>query len=230
MEALGSATTIDDLFAKLEACGGLLRLDANVTPTMFHGATATQSELAALRHIKNIVRLGRVRRIEPDKIVLDRGTVPARAGALYVDCSAAGFAVTRPRPVFTDDTITLQMLKSFQPTFSAALIAHIEGKYSDVAQKNALCTPVAPPKHATDWLTMMGGSMMNQNAWSQSPELMAWILGCRLDPMTALMRGVKEGEIDKLALLQRSRKAMRPAVANLQRLIGELRASAKAAI
>ena len=51
----------------------------------------------------------------------------------------------------------------------------------------------------------------------------AWILGCRLDPMTALMRGVKEGETDKLALLQRSRKAMRPAVANLQRLLGELR-------
>ena len=226
MEALGTAATVDDLFARLEACGGLLRLDPNVKPTMFHGATATKSELAALRGIKDIVRLGRIQRIEVDKVVLDRGTVPARAGALYIDCSAAGFAVTRPRPVFADKTITLQMLKSFQPTFSAALIAHIEGKYADDAQKNALCTPVAPPKHATDWLTMMGTSMTNQNAWAQSPELMAWILGCRLDPMTALMRGVKEGETEKLALLQRSRKAMRPAVANLQRLIGDLRASA----
>ena len=223
MEALGTATSLDDLFVRLEVCGGLLRLDKSVMPTMFHGATATPSELAALRAIKDIVRLGRVQRIDADKIVLDRGTVPAHADTLYVDCSAAGFAVTRPVPVFADKSIKLQMLKSFQPTFSAALIAHIEGLPLDDAQRNALCTPVAPPNRATDWLPMMATSMTNQNAWAQSPELMAWILGCRLDPMTALMRGVKEGETEKLALLQRSRKAMRPAVANLQRLLGELR-------
>jgi NAD(P)-binding Rossmann-like domain len=225
MDALATATSVDDLFHRLEACGGLLRLDPNVTPTMFHGATATHAELAALRHIKDVIRMGRVQRIEADKIVLDRGTVPAKADTLYVDCSAAGFAVTRPVPVFGEGKITLQMLKSFQPTFSAALIAHIEGKYADDAQKNAFCTPVAPPKHATDWLPMMAMSMTNQSAWSRIPELMAWILNCRLDPMTALMRNVDESDQDKIALLQRSRGAAKSAAVNMQKLLGELRAS-----
>ena len=223
MEALGQASSMDDLFAKLEACGGLLRLDPKVTPTMFHGASVARSELQALRSIKDVVRLGRVKRITANEIVLDKGTVPARAGTLYVDCSAAGFAVRPVEPVFQPGRIALQMLKSFQPTFSAALTAHVEATYGDEdAKKNALCVAVPPPKHATDWLRMMAASMRNQNAWASTPELMGWILNCRLDPMTALMRNVKETETAKIALLQRSRQAMRPAVANMQKLFAAL--------
>ena len=39
VEASAEAENIDDLFARLEACGQLLRLDPSVTPTMYHGAT-----------------------------------------------------------------------------------------------------------------------------------------------------------------------------------------------
>jgi hypothetical protein len=223
MEAVAAAGSLDDLFARLEACGALLRLDPAVTPSMFHGATINRAELEQLRRIRDVVRLGRVKRIDSDKIVLDRGEVPAKAGWLYVDCSAAGFATRPVVPVFNGATITLQMLKSFQPTFSAALIAHIEGAYDDDVQKNALCTPVAPPKHAHDWLTVMATSMANQNAWSQHPDLMAWILKCRLDPMTALMRSVSPAETEKMVLLQRSRQSIRPAVANMPKLLAELR-------
>ena len=35
-EASAEAESIDDLFARLEAGGQLLRLDPSVTPTMFH--------------------------------------------------------------------------------------------------------------------------------------------------------------------------------------------------
>ena len=222
MEALGEASSIDDLFVRLEACGGLLRLDPAVQPTMFHGATVARSELEQLRTIKDIVRLGRVKHIAADRIDLERGSVPAKADVLYVDCSAAGFARRKPEPVFQDKRIALQMLKSFQPTFSAAMIAHVEAAYDNDAKKNELCMPVPTPKHATDWLRMMAASMTNQNRWASEPALMAWVLGCRLDPMTALMRNVKETDTEKIALLQRSRKAMRPAVANLQKLMGEL--------
>ncbi len=219
MEALGQAASMEDLFQRLEACGGLLRLDPAVTPTMFHGATVARSELAALRTIKDVVRLGRVTSISASTIVLARGTAPARADTIYVDCSAAGFAVRPVELVFQPGRIALQMLKSFQPTFSAALTAHVESAYPDDAAKNALCVAVPPPKHANDWLRMMAVSMRNQNAWATTPELMAWILGCRLDPMTALMRNVRPTDTDRIALLQRSRQAMRPAVANLQKLM-----------
>jgi hypothetical protein len=222
MEALGQATSVEDLFQRLEACGGLMRLDPAVAPTMFHGATVARSELAALRTIKDVVRLGRVKTITAGEIALEKGTVSAHADTIYVDCSAAGFAVRPVEPVFQPGRIALQMLKSFQPTFSAALTAHVESAYPDDAAKNALCVAVPPPKHANDWLRMMAASMRNQNAWASTPELMAWILGCRLDPMTALMRNVQPTETAKIALLQRSRQAMRPAVANLQKLMAAL--------
>lgn len=219
MEALGAATTIDDLFLRLEACGAFLRLDPAVTPTMFHGATISRPELEQLRRIKDVVRRGRVVRIELNQIVLQNAKLPAEPGCLYVDCSASGFAVRPVVPVFKGNTITLQMLKSFQPTFSAALIGHLEATYPDEALKNSLATPVPPPRHANDWLAMMAASMTNQNSWGAHPELMAWILKCRLDPLTALMRNVSETDTASLALLQRSRKATRGAVANLQVLM-----------
>jgi hypothetical protein len=223
MEALGAAATVDDLFLGLEACGAFLRLDPAVKPTMFHGATISRPELEQLQRIKTVVRLGRVLSVAPHAMVLQRGTVPAAPGQIYVDCSASGFAVRPTVPVFGDKTITLQMLKSFQPTFSAALIGHIECSYADASTKNALATPVPPPRHAHDWLKMMAASMTNQNRWGADAALMGWILNCRLDPMTSLMRNVGETETAKLAILQRSRKATRAAVGNLQTLMGSLR-------
>ena len=44
----------------------------NVTPTI-RGAIVSESELSLLRRIENVVRLGHVRKIEPNEIVLDEG-------------------------------------------------------------------------------------------------------------------------------------------------------------
>ena len=102
MEALAHATSVDDLFARFEACGICYRFDPTITPTMYHGATITVSELNALRQIKDIVRMGRVKSIEPETIVLERGVLPARHGCLYIDCSAIGLTVRPSVPVFGD--------------------------------------------------------------------------------------------------------------------------------
>jgi hypothetical protein len=53
---------------------------------------------------------------------------------------------TVPVPVFSPGKITTQILKIFSPSFSAALIAHIETSYADDATKNGLCTVVPPPQ------------------------------------------------------------------------------------
>src|SRR6202020_1637623 len=73
--AIAAATDVADLFERLEDCGNLLRLDPSVQPTMYRCANVTKTELEQLRRISDVVRLGRVQRIEPGKVVLADGGV-----------------------------------------------------------------------------------------------------------------------------------------------------------
>ena len=43
-------------------------------------------------------------------------------------------------PVFAEDRITLQSVRTCQQVFSAAFIGHVEAAYDDEAHKNELCT------------------------------------------------------------------------------------------
>ena len=131
VEASAEAGSIDDLFARLEASDQLLRLDEQVTPTMYHGATVTIAELKLLRTIENVVRLGHVKTIGPDQIVLERGTIPTDRGQLHVDCSAAGLGKAPARPIFAPDRITLQCIATVFPTFNAAVIGYLEASRGD---------------------------------------------------------------------------------------------------
>ena len=60
MEALALATSTEDLFLRLEACGALLRIDRERVPSMFHLATISPGEVEVLRRIRDVVRLGRM--------------------------------------------------------------------------------------------------------------------------------------------------------------------------
>ncbi len=55
-------------------------------------------------------------------------------------------------PVFDGNRITLQWVRLCQPTFSAALIGHVEATYNDEAEKNQLCAPIPLPTVPLDWL------------------------------------------------------------------------------
>jgi NAD(P)-binding Rossmann-like domain len=206
MEVLAEAASLDELFVELEANGQLLRFDVHVQPTMYHGAVVSKAELTELRQIKNIVRLGRVQRIEADRIVLANGTVPADPHRHYVDCSASAVERRPGVPIFEGKKITPQMVRTFQPTFSGALIAHIEAQYggslSD-AEINELCAVIPMPDQPFHWLTMLAVNMANQRRWSKNAELRQWIANSRLDAFTAMANRVKPEETDKLALLQR---------------------------
>ena len=100
VEAAASATSIPDLFGRLEECGQLLRLDSSIEPTMFRAAILSDTELGQLRSIENVIRAGRVRRIQTDRIVLDGGDIPTSGNRLYVDCTADGLPKLSPRPIF----------------------------------------------------------------------------------------------------------------------------------
>lgn len=221
-EAIAAATSIDDMFDRLEASGWFLRIDPAVRPKMFHGATVSRKELEALRRIRNVVRLGRVRRIGPDRIVLEQGEIPTGPDILHVDCSASAITNAAMRPIFEPGRITPQTVRSYQPVFSAAFIAHVEAAYSTDAEKNRFCGLVPLPNHDTDFLRFTAAFMRNQQLWSQTPELRAWLIGCRLDGFSRLVAGLTEADVAEKAILRRIRDAAPAAMAKLLGFLAEL--------
>jgi hypothetical protein len=178
-QAVAEATSIDDLFERLNAAGRLLRFTDQVKPTMFRCATVTQAELEQLRRITDVVRLGHVQRIDIDTITLDQGTVPTSSRTLHIDCSADGLAQRPTTAVFDGSAITLQTVRPCQNHFSAALIAHVEASYSDDSTKNEFCTPVPHPDTDLDWLRVRVAYMRNELRWSAEPGIQQWIASSR---------------------------------------------------
>jgi hypothetical protein len=221
-EAIAQAESITDLFDRLEQAGVLLRIDRSVRPSMFHGATVSQAELEVLRRIKNVVRLGRVQRIERDQIVLERGSIPTSTAHLHVDCSASAISNLAIKPVFAGNVITPQTVRSYQPVFSAAFIAHIEAKYEGDETKNKICSVVPLPNHDTDWIRMMAAMMMNQHTWSQDPSIGKWLVEHRLDAASKLIRNVAEDDVEKRTILLRMRESAPLAMRKLQKFMAEL--------
>ena len=183
-QEIAASTSRADLFQRLEACGALVRIEPDTEPTMFRCATVSQAELADLRRIRNVVRLGRVQRLETTRMVLDQGEVAYRADTLFIDCTADGLEKRPTKPIFRDGRITLQTVRPCQQLFAAAMIGHVECAYADEAQKNALCVPVPHPDVTDDYLHMMRDIMRAQMAWAADPGLFQWLVGSRLDGLT----------------------------------------------
>jgi hypothetical protein len=223
LEAAAAASDVPDLFRRLEAAGHLVRIDQRVQPGVYHGAIVSQAELAQLRRISGVVRLGHVKSIEASRIGLDHGSIPLADGELVVDCSAAGIPSRPSVPVWSGQRITPQWVRSFGTVFSAALIAHIEATFGDDDEaKNALCVPISPPTLATDWLRMLAVSMGNGQRWARHPQLAQWLATSRLNGMFHAMINVRPDDAEKVALLQRYRDAIKPGMARLQQLMATL--------
>ena len=222
MEAIASSTSIDDLFDRVEQAGIFVRIDESVRPTMFHGATISDPELAELRKVKNVIRMGRIQRIEPDQIIFDEGTLPNDVDTLFVDCSACAVGNSEEAIVFEGDTIRLQTVRTVQPVFSAAFIAHIELTRDSEEEKNRLCQVVPLPNHATDWIRMQNAFMMNQFHWSQEKDLRQWLRENRLDGYSQLVSGIQEDETEKLAIMNKLRENSVPSVMKLQEYMAQL--------
>jgi len=222
MEALSSAESLDDLFKKLEQNGVLLRLDPDIKPAMFHGATVSQDEATQLRKIKNVIRHGRVTKLGLTEIKFANTKISTTPNTLHIDCSARAVPVTETYPVFDGDTITVQTVRSYQPVFSAAFIAHIEANYDDEALKNELCTVVPLPNRDTDWLVGAAAQMKNQYRWSQEPGLREWLVENRLDGFTALVQPSEETTPEQMQLLGKMKEQVPAVLTNLPKLMAEV--------
>lgn len=218
MEACARATSIDDLFAALEAAGVMLRIDTTVRPSMFHYATISQGEVDALRTIEHVVRLGRVRSIDDDGLTLDGGAVAMPAGTLYVDCTASAVEKRPAVPIFQPGRIVCQLVRAPQPAFSAALIGHVEASYADDDTRNVLCATVPFPDRPEDYPRTLLANLRNEAVWAKDATLRGWIRASRLDGFGKIVDAVAPDDRDKMAVLMRIRDAARPAALNLRRL------------
>jgi hypothetical protein len=178
---VAESTSIPDLFDRLERAGLLLRLDPDVEPTMYRCSTITMAERDQLRQITDVVRKGRVRRIDSDRIVLDDGEIDTTPDTFHVDCTADGLERRPAVPVFDGDRLTLQTVRHCQQVFSAAFIAHVEASDDDAERQNALCGVVPHPDSATDWIRTAYGNSLNSARWNADAELTGWLASARLD-------------------------------------------------
>ena len=222
MEAFATASSLDDLFDRLEAAGIMLRIDRAVRPSMFHFATMSIGEIETLRRITQVIRQGWVKAINAHGLVMDQGRVPMQAdGTLYIDCTASAVEPRPSSPIFQGDRIVPQLVRAPLATFSAALIAYVEAHHDGDAIKNELCRPVPFPHEMQHYLHCNIANMANQFRWGQDKALSRWIRDSRLDGFGKVIASISPDDSDKLAVLARIRAAAMPAMANLQKLAAQ---------
>ncbi len=171
VEVLAQAGSMPDLFAGLESCGQVMRIDPNVEATMFRGAILSRAERDQLQQIERVERLGHVTHIGDDRICLNGGEVPTTRGELHVDCTARGLGPNPARPIFEDGHITVQSLSGGFTTYNSALLGYIEGTRDDLAEKNRLAPPVAAPATAKDWIAFYRSLVVTAGLHGAEPDL-----------------------------------------------------------
>ncbi len=215
-EAIAGASSKADMFDRLEACGYFLRLDTTVQPTMFHGATISELELEELRTVKDVVRKGRVTSIDSDVITFTNGRTEPTLGHVIVDCSASAIKENVIKPVFNNNVITPQTVRSYQPVFSASMVAWVEAHIEGEASKNSMTGVVPLPDDLDAFVRMTAANMMNQALWGQNKALRNWMRNSRLDGFSKVVGDVSADDTEKVEILTRLRAAAMPAMGKLQ--------------
>lgn len=221
VEAAGKAKDGAEMMRLLGENGFYLRIDPDVEPEMFHFATISEGEVEILRRIKNVIRHGRVTAIENGKLSFADGNVDVPEGSLFIDCTASAvpFEVRqRSGPLFRGDEIVLQPLHVPIVTFSAAVTAYLEAHFDDDQVRNALATPGPLTDTPATFPYSFMVTMLNRGAWSQNPELMAWLAKSRLDTGgKTIAKLIAEGN-PKLAVMERFRAAIQAHMPDVIRL------------
>ncbi len=185
-ETGAQAASLEELFERLEGSGRLVRIDLSHPAVMYRGTMLSAGELDAVRQIEDVVRLGRVVRVEADRMVLERGEIATSTDALHVDCTALGLRDAPATPIFAAGRVVLQQVRHLSPCFSAAVIGFVEAHREEDAEKNRLCPPNPYPKSIADWPRMISRSWRTEARWLAEPDLAAWVANSRLNLLRAL--------------------------------------------
>ena len=217
--AMAQASSIEDLFERLEADEVFLRVDPSTPATALRGAVVSETELALLRQIEDVVRLGHVQRIERDAIVLTEGRVPTTPGTVHVHCAARGLPKVEHRPIFAPNLITMQPVQWSFACYQLAMLGAVEAMLEDDESKNRLCRPIDYWDTDADYLRAFLRTMTIDRAAMNHPELQTWMRTTRLNPASGLGPYLEHPEVVRARGLV---KEHAPAAAqNLMRMLGE---------
>ncbi len=161
------------------------------------------------------MRLGHVERIELDEIVLEDGTIPTSPNICTCIARTRGLSDGPPVPIFTDETITLQVLSRVSLCMSSAFIGLVEASDRSTAEKNRLCVPNPWPETPFDFLRAILVGIRTEMAW-QDPDTRDWVESSRLNLVGALTRHPDQGAVE--ALQGRFLAALFPALESFDRL------------
>lgn len=181
---LGAATesqSLDEFFLRLEAAGVMLRVDTDVLPTMAKAPTVGGWEIDLLRSIHDVVRLGHVKYVTANEIVLTGGSVPLAPNSLVVHCAASGLSYPDLVPVWGPDRIRLQTIRSGFPCFGAALVGYVEATRDDDRERNRLCPPNSYGDSLADWVQMQARGTSTTRTYMAEPDINAWASRCALN-------------------------------------------------
>ena len=80
--------SVDEMYENSSKNFLFMRIDKSINPTKMRAATVCPKELKNLSLIKNIIRNGRIEKIEKTKIVLNSGKdIPTNPETLHIDFS-----------------------------------------------------------------------------------------------------------------------------------------------
>jgi len=208
--AAAEAEDVEDLFDRLEESGRLVRIDPSARATMY------RITMLSPREIDDVVRLGRVQRIEGDRIVLSQGETNTGPDVLHVDCTAHGLRNAPATPVFQSGQIVLQQVRQNSPAFNAALIAFVEAQRSEDSDKNRLCPPNPYPSSIDDWAGLNRRTWQVEQRWLREPDISRWVAKSRLN----LLRGLPDHAADPpvKAAIERFLTHVGPATERLREL------------
>ena len=218
MAAAAGATSLDDLFMRLENAGVMMRIDTERAPTMAKTPTLGTWELDLLRTIENVVRLGHIKHVTAQEIVLDDGVVPLTPGALIVHCAASGLAYPPMVPVWSPDKIRLQTIRSGFPCYCAALAGFVEATRDDDRERNRLCPPNTLPDTLANWAEMQVRGTMAIRSYGAEPDIAAWANSTTLNP--ARMTPAQREEPAVQAAIAALGNVVEPGLARLTELSG----------
>jgi hypothetical protein len=182
MQAAGRATSLDQLFLRLEELGIMLRIDRTRTPTMAKSPTLGLWELEKLRSVENVVRRGHLVSVDRGTLSFADGSLTVAEDALIVNCAADGLKNPPLVPLWQQDVITLQPVRAGFPCFGAALAGYVEATRHDDVEKNRLCPPSSYGNSLTDWATMNVLGMRSSAAFGAEPDIKAWSNRVALNP------------------------------------------------
>src|SRR6185295_5885218 len=205
-----------ELFLRLEDAGVMVRIDRSVMPTMAKTPTLASWELAELRRIEHVVRLGHIQAIRPGRITFDEGSVDIAPDALVVHCAASGFKYPPRMPIWGSSAITLQPVRAGFPCFGAAVIGYVEATREDDAEKNRLCPPSPFGNTLADWADMNVRGIRATQSFGAEPDIKAWADGVPLNP--SRVPPDRSADPAVVAALQRLQANVQPGVARLAEL------------